>query len=80
MDELKMCVPERKDAEMMLLNLLTRTLKNQADIALLMDLATKNEYSISMKGIRDKFDSTEKQPLTQDDWNDMDTLMHYSGP
>jgi hypothetical protein len=80
MDELKMCVPERKDAEMMLLNLLTRTLKNQADIALLMDEATKNEYSIPMKGIRHKFDSMEKQPLTQGDWNDMDTLMHYFGP
>jgi len=80
MDELKMCVPERKDAEMMLLNLLTRTLKNQADIALLMDLVKKNEYSIPMKGIRHEFDSMEKQPLTQDDWNDMDTLMHYSGP
>jgi len=36
-----MCVPERKEAEMMLLNLLKRTLKNQDDIALLMDLATK---------------------------------------
>ncbi|MDJ0473276.1 hypothetical protein ACTUSZ_10480 [Pantoea eucalypti] len=75
-----MCVPERKEAEMMLLNLLKRTLKNQDDIALLMDLATKNEYSIPMKGIRYKFDSMEKQPLTQDDWHDMDTLMHYFGP
>lgn len=75
-----MCVPERKDVEMMLLNLLTRTLKNKDDIALLMDLATKNEYSIPMKGIRHEFDSMEKQPLTQDDWNDMDTLMHYFGP
>lgn len=53
---------------------------SKADIALLMDLATKNEYSIPMKGIRHKFDSMEKQPLTQDDWNDMDTLMHYFGP
>ncbi|AVV39269.1 hypothetical protein CIL06_14410 [Pantoea vagans] len=50
------------------------------DIFLLMDLATKNEYSIPMKGIRYKFDSMEKQPLTQDDWHDMDTLMHYFGP
>ena len=50
------------------------------DIFLLMDLATKNEYSIAMKGIRYKFDSMEKQPLTQDDWHDMDTLMHYFGP
>ncbi|MGC0796103.1 hypothetical protein WKG85_12450 [Pantoea agglomerans] len=75
-----MCVPERKEAEMMLLNLLNRTLKNQSDIDLLMDLATKNEYAIPMKGIRHKFGSMEKQPLTQDDWNDMDTLMHYFGP
>lgn len=75
-----MCVPERKEAEMMLLNLLNRTLKNQSDIDLLMDLATKNEYAIPMKGIRHQFDSMEKQPLTQDDWNDMDTLMHYFGP
>lgn len=75
-----MCVPERKEAEMMLLNLLNRTLKNQSDIDLLMDLATKNEYAIPMKGISHKFDSMEKQPLTQDDWNDMDTLMHYFGP
>jgi len=36
-----MCVPERKEAETMLLNLLNRTLKNQSDIDLLMDLATK---------------------------------------
>lgn len=50
------------------------------DIFLLMDLATKNEYAIPMKGIRHKFDSMEKQPLTQDDWHDMDTLMHYFGP
>lgn len=75
-----MCVPERKEAEMMLLNLLNRTLKNQSDIDLLMDLATKNEYAIPMKGIRHKFDSMEKQSLTQDDWNDMDTLMHYFCP
>ena len=75
-----MCVPERKEAEMMLLNLLNRTLKNQSDIDLLMDLATKNEYAIPMKGIRHKFDSMQKQPLTHDDWNDMDTLMHYFGP
>ncbi|WP_411555696.1 hypothetical protein ACLIN0_11180 [Pantoea agglomerans] len=80
MEELKMCVPERKEAEMKLLNLLNRTLKNQSDIDLLMDLATKNEYAIPMKGIRHKFDSMEKQPLTQDDWNDRDTLMHYFGP
>lgn len=36
-----MCVPERKEAEMMLLNLLNRTLKKQSDIDLSMDLAPK---------------------------------------
>jgi len=55
-------------------------LNMKGHISLLMDLATKNEYSIPMKGIRYKFDSMEKQPLTQDDWHDMDTLMHYFGP
>ena len=64
---------------MMLLNLLNSTWKHNVDIALLMHLAAKNDYSIPMKGIRHKFDSIEKQPLTQDDWNDMDTLMHYFG-
>jgi len=42
-----------------------------------MDLATKNKYSIPMKGIRHKLDSMEKKPLTQDGWNDIHTLMHY---
>lgn len=71
---------EREDAERILLNLLNRTLKKQSDIDQLMELAKKNEYTIPMKGIRHKYDSMEKNILTEKDWDDLDTLMHFYGP
>ncbi|ORM90357.1 hypothetical protein HA50_26810 [Pantoea cypripedii] len=70
----------KKDAEIMLLELLKRTLKNQTDIDELMDLAKANDNSIPMKGIRHKYDSMEKDTLTEKDRDDLDTLMHFYGP
>ncbi len=71
---------EKKDAEIMLLELLKRTLKKQSDIDELMDLARNNEHTIPMKGIRYKYDLMEKNILTPKDMDDLDTLMHFYGP
>ncbi|MDU4291696.1 hypothetical protein [Mixta calida] len=75
-----MYILERKDAEIMLFELLKRTLKNQSDIDELMDLAKRNKHSIPMKGIRHKYDAMEKNILTAKDIDDLDTLMHFYGP
>lgn len=48
-----------KNAEIMLFELLERTLK-KSGINELMNLATKNEHNIPMKEIRYKYDSMEK--------------------
>lgn len=76
----KMYTLDKKDAEIMLLSLLKRTLKNKSDIDELMDLAKTNNNSIPMKGIRHKYDRMEKNTLTVKDKDDLDTLMHFYGP
>lgn len=76
----RMYTLDKKDAELMLLELLKRTLKNQSDIDELMDLVKTNNSSIPMKGIRHKYDSMDKNTLTKKDQGDLDTLMHFYGP
>ena len=75
-----MYILEKKDAEIMLFELLKRTLKKQSDIDELMDLVRSDEYSIPMKGIMKRYDSMEKNKLTPKDSDDLDTLMHFYGP
>lgn len=75
-----MYILDKKAAEIMLFELLNRTLKNQSDIDKLMDVAKNNEHGIPMKGIRHQYDSMEKKALTTKDWSDLDTLMHFYGP
>jgi len=71
---------ERKDAEKLLHNFLTSTLKKQADIDKLMVLAINHESGIPMKGIIYEYDKMEKNKLTAQDLDDLNTLMHFYGP
>ncbi|AYA39748.1 hypothetical protein HZS38_03625 [Xenorhabdus nematophila] len=73
-------MPKRKDAEEMLYHLLKRTLIHESDINDLMNSARNHEYGIPMKGIRARYDNMEKRELTKEDWDALDTLMHFYGP
>lgn len=61
-----MHILEKKDAEIMLFELLERTLKKQSDINKLMDLARNNEHTIPMKGIRYIYDSIKNTLIPND--------------
>ncbi|ELJ5856460.1 hypothetical protein RS425_004927 [Enterobacter kobei] len=71
---------ERKDAEKLLHNFFTSTLKKQSDIDKLMALAINHESGIPMKGIIYEYDKMEKNKLTAQDLDDLNTLMHFYGP
>lgn len=71
---------ERKDAEKLLYKFLKNTLKNQADIDELMSLAINHESGIPMKGIIYEYDKMERNKLTKQDLDDLNTLMHFYGP
>ncbi|MCW7550988.1 hypothetical protein OO184_24475 [Photorhabdus sp. APURE] len=75
-----MDILKREDAEVMLYQLLKRTVINDNDINELMDIAKNHDRSIPMKGIRHKYDHMEKRKLTKEDWDVLDTLMHFYGP
>lgn len=71
---------ERKDAEKLLYKFLKNTLKNQTDIDKLMGLAINHESRTPMKGIIYEYDKIEKNKLTKQDLDDLNTLMHFYGP
>lgn len=71
---------ERKDAEEMLYLVLSRTLINESDIKILMDIAKMEDRPLPMKGILYEYTQMEKKELTKEDRDILDTLIYFYGP
>ncbi|MBI6550689.1 hypothetical protein [Xenorhabdus lircayensis] len=73
-------IPKRKDAEEMLYQVLKRTLTNENDLNVLMEIAKMADRSIPMKAILYKYSKMEKKELTKEDRDIFDTLIYFYGP
>ncbi|MDE1475966.1 hypothetical protein KKI90_04525 [Xenorhabdus bovienii] len=71
---------KRENAEIMLYQVLKRTLINENDLNVLMEIAKMTDRSIPMKAILYKYSEMEKKELTKEDRDIFDTLIYFYGP
>lgn len=70
----------KAEANVMLFDLLERTLLNESDICFLKNKVKNNPHSLPMKGIIYYYDDMEKKEITTKDKDILDTLMYFFGP
>ncbi|MBS9433558.1 MULTISPECIES: hypothetical protein [Photorhabdus] len=75
-----MDILKREDAEIMLYQVLKRTLINENDLDVLMEIAKMADRPIPMKAILYKYSEMEKRELTKEDRDIFDTLIYFYGP